>query len=136
MRVYISLSGQRQTTRKVQNSITLAKLRTYYFILGGSPSDRVRPTDNDVTRYEGDLEPSRLVIHQPTIWMTFYADRGTTYTGFWIEITAVYPEDVTNCSTSDQILLSSEICNGVMDCPDSSDETVCSKYLCVKWLAQ
>ncbi|XP_072042422.1 uncharacterized protein [Amphiura filiformis] len=100
--------------------------RTFDFVtIGGSTSDKIRPTGNDVSRYEGDLKPSRLVIRNSTIWMTFFTDQGTTYTGFWIEIIAVYPEDVSTCTGSESILLSSEKCNGIIDCPDSSDETPC-----------
>ena len=60
--------------------------------LGGSSSDRDPPSDKEVDRFEGDVEPTRYVINNATVWMTFFADRGTTFTGFSIEFLAIYTE--------------------------------------------
>ena len=70
---------------------------------GGSQSDRIRPTGNDVTRLEGDLEPSRFLVNNSTVWMTFYADRGTTFNGFSIQFLPVYSDGKINALTLEVI---------------------------------
>ena len=67
-----------------------------FLIQGGSQSDRIRPTGNDSTRFEGDLEPSRFLVNNSTVWMTFHADRGTTFNGFSIQFLPVYPDGKIN----------------------------------------
>ncbi|XP_072034200.1 uncharacterized protein [Amphiura filiformis] len=76
-------------------------------------------------RYSGDSLPQDFLIADSFLVVTFTSDFSVTYLGFVITLCDVNPEGLFTCPDDSGVFVDDPICDGFLDCADSSDERFC-----------
>ncbi|XP_789887.2 enteropeptidase [Strongylocentrotus purpuratus] len=74
---------------------------------------------------------TRFISDGRTMWIAFVTDDSVRDLGFGFNITVVHKSDIIRCD-NDQGIIEDDLCDGIVNCEDLSDETDCDceEYTC------
>jgi len=75
---------------------------------------------------------TRFISDARTMWLALWTDDSVRDIGFGFNVTVVHKSDIISCENDEQNIIEDDVCDGIVNCQDLSDETDCDcdDYTC------